>query len=283
MENIQEYWAKIPLIMRAIINGIIVQVVGFIALVKILPLNLSIIPNVPWAILPLGICLWLYWSYFGGSGWPKKSSQLRKNYRRAHAIDPSLYPRILYVGLLYSATILCISTLQFSYKALPVEALGLVPMLFELPLWTSIPLALLAALFVGMGEEMSYRGYMQVPLEERYKPYIFLAVPAGIFALSHGLDLQNLPIFFFVSLGWGVIAWCTGSIWPGIIIHFIIDGVGFIWGILALDDLKYVMEYSIAENGWTWGFQMLAILTLVLIILTLWSLNGLRKLTKSHF
>lgn len=282
MERIRAYWTKIPLIIRAILNGITVQVIGFALLVILFPLNPSHLPNVPWVLLPLGLSLWLYWSYFGGKGWPGSSSQLRKSYRRAHHVDRALYPRMIFIGLVYAATILCISILQYSYRTLPPEALGMVSMLSELPFWSAVPLALLAALFVGMGEEMSYRGYMQVPLEQRHKPYIFLSIPALVFAMSHGLNPENLPIFFFVSLGWGVIAWSTGSIWPGIVIHFIVDSVGFIWGIFALDDLEFIMQYSIAESGWTSGFQILALVTLALVILTIWNMIGLRKLANRY-
>ena len=46
-------------------------------------------------------------------------------------------------------TILGISVLQYALKEMPPEALGLVMGLSGLPLWTSIPLAIAAAFFVG--------------------------------------------------------------------------------------------------------------------------------------
>jgi hypothetical protein len=38
MATIQKYWSRIPLIIRAILNGITVQIIGFALLITLLPL-----------------------------------------------------------------------------------------------------------------------------------------------------------------------------------------------------------------------------------------------------
>ncbi len=153
----------------------------------------------------------------------------------------------------------------------------MIPVLAGFPILSSVPIALLAAVFVGMGEEMSFRGYMQVPLERKYRPWIFLTIPALVFAFAHGLDPERLPVFFLVSLGWGVMAWTTGSIWPGILLHVFIDATAFLWGILALEDLEFLMRTNLSENGWTSEFQVLAIITGILICLSMFGFVNLVK------
>jgi ABC-2 type transport system permease protein/sodium transport system permease protein len=83
----------------------------------------------------------------------------------------------------------------------------------------------------GVLEEASFRGYMQAPLEQRYGPAIAIAVTSLFFALihiTHGLALLafRFPYYLAVSAVYGILAWRTGSILPGLALHSIGDAVG---------------------------------------------------------
>jgi len=278
MGRVVHLWQKVPTIIRAVVGGSLVQIVGFAVLIIIIPANLRILPAVPWAVLPLGLALWAYWSYFGGRGWPRATADARRHLRRSNPVPGKLRVPVIVAGSLFSLTILGVTIVQYAVRELPPEALGLVVGLAELPLWTSIPLALAAAFFVGVGEELSFRGYMQVPIEERHGPWLGLTLPALVFAMAHGIDLMILPVFFVVSIGWSFLAWRVNSIRPGIVFHTLIDSVGFLWAIFRLEDLQGVLNYSLIENGLTPGYRLLLFITIMLIVATLAAFALLNRL-----
>jgi membrane protease YdiL (CAAX protease family) len=277
MSIVVRAWRKIPVLIRAVLGGLLVQVVGFVILVSILPLNLRLLPEVPWALLPLGVALWAYWSYFGGRGWPGGTAETRRHLRRSHPVPRGRRAALVVAGSLFSSTVILIAVLQYALRELPPEALGLVTGLAGLPVWTSVPLALGAAFFVGVGEELSFRGYMQVPIEDRHGPWLGLTVPALVFALAHGLDPLVLPVFFMVSIGWSYLAWSVNSIRPGIVFHTLVDSVGFLWAIFRIEDLQGIVEYSLIDQGLTPGYGLLLSVTLVLIVGTLVAFAALHR------
>jgi membrane protease YdiL (CAAX protease family) len=281
MNRVAHVWQKIPVLIRAIAGGLFVQIVGFAILLATLPLNFRILPVIPWALLPLGLALWAYWSYFGGSGWPRGTAEQRRRLRRSNPAPSKLRVPVIVAGSLFSLSLIAIAILQYSLKEMPREALGLAMELSRPPLWTSIPLAIAAALFVGVGEELSFRGYMQLPIENRHGPWLGLSVPALVFALSHGIDPMILPVFFVVSLGWGFLAWSVNSIRPGIVFHAAIDGFFFIWAIIGPERLQGIVEYSIIDNGLTSGYRLLVAITIVLSFCTLASFVVLHRRARS--
>jgi hypothetical protein len=46
--------------------------------------NLRSSPAVPWSVPAMALLLWLAWSYLGGSGWPRSTSEARRRYLRAN-------------------------------------------------------------------------------------------------------------------------------------------------------------------------------------------------------
>ena len=263
MDTVARLWRKIPVVIRAVVGGLFVQIVGFAVLLAVIPANLRIRPDVPWAVVPLGLALWAYWSYFGGRGWPRGTARRRRELRRSNPVPPGMRVVVAVAGSLFALTVLTISVLQYALNQMPPEALGLAANLAELPRRTSIPLAVAAAFFVGVGEELSFRGYMQVPIEQRHGPWLALTVPALVFALSHGIDPLILPLFFVVSIGWSFLAWSVDSIRPGIAIHTLIDCVGFLWAIFRLEDLQRIADYSLIDQGLTPGYRVLLILAVL--------------------
>jgi membrane protease YdiL (CAAX protease family) len=81
-------------------------------------------------------------------------------------------------------------------------------------------------------EESLFRGYIQRRLLARWPAALVLTGVAILFAAVHGTvywAIQVLPL----GLWLGVLAWRTGSIWPGIWSHAFINGARNIWGIVA--------------------------------------------------
>ena len=65
-------WQRIPVLIRAIVTGAIVEAIG----VGVWVLSLAVIPA-PWSVVFMGGILWLYWKYFSGSWWPRSTTDAR--------------------------------------------------------------------------------------------------------------------------------------------------------------------------------------------------------------
>jgi membrane protease YdiL (CAAX protease family) len=88
----------------------------------------------------------------------------------------------------------------------------------------ALPFILYIALAPGFAEEILFRGYAQRRLLERWPAWIAILVTSAVFALFHVTPTAMVAVF---PLGvWlGVLAWRTGSVWPGIVCHATVNGV----------------------------------------------------------
>lgn len=89
----------------------------------------------------------------------------------------------------------------------------------------------MSAVVAGISEEAGFRGYMQKPLEQRYGPASAIVITSIVFALAHLTHGTFVPAILF-DFGWGalygLLAYWSGSIVPGIILHSSADALGFI-------------------------------------------------------
>lgn len=87
----------------------------------------------------------------------------------------------------------------------------------------SLPWALLSlAVVPAIVEELIFRGFLQKIFEHRYGAHLGIIYTSLIFALLH-FNLLNLIPLFLLSFVIGKIALYTNSIFPGIIIHFLVN------------------------------------------------------------
>jgi len=95
------------------------------------------------------------------------------------------------------------------------------------------------ALAPAFNEEMLFRGYMQRRLLERFNPWVALAVTSIIFGLFH-LMPHAIVAAFPLGVWLGLMAWRSGSIWPGIICHALVNGL---WNLRAMAvKFEYITE-----------------------------------------
>jgi len=90
------------------------------------------------------------------------------------------------------------------------------------PGW-AIPFVLFISLAPGLMEELLFRGYLQTRLLQRWKPGFAIVVSSSLFALFH-ITPHSMALAFIAGLYLGVLAWRTGSIWPGVLCHAFING-----------------------------------------------------------
>jgi hypothetical protein len=62
--------------------------------------NLRSSPAVPWSVPAMALLLWLAWSYLGGSGWPRSTSEARRRYLRANRKSGQTYLWAFVAGVL---------------------------------------------------------------------------------------------------------------------------------------------------------------------------------------
>jgi uncharacterized protein len=103
--------------------------------------------------------------------------------------------------------------------------------LYEQMTWPlAVPFILFIALAPGFFEEMLFRGYIQGRLLERWPPWAAILVTSALFALMH-FEPHAVVFAFPIGVWLGVVAWRTGSVWPTILCHALINGLWNIWNV----------------------------------------------------
>ena len=71
----------------------------------------------------------------------------------------------------------------------------------DLPTWLLWFAAIASALIAGVSEEVGFRGYMQVPLEAKYKPWVVYIIVPVAFVLFHLNQGWVQPSMFGILFG----------------------------------------------------------------------------------
>ncbi|MDA8743415.1 CPBP family intramembrane metalloprotease [Rubripirellula amarantea] len=74
----------------------------------------------------------------------------------------------------------------------------------------------------GFFEELSFRGFMQRRLLQRFRPAVAIGITSVVFGLFH-VSPHGIALATIVGVWLGVIAWRTNSIWPGVFCHAFIN------------------------------------------------------------
>ncbi|MFE3144945.1 CPBP family intramembrane glutamic endopeptidase [Streptomyces scopuliridis] len=90
---------------------------------------------------------------------------------------------------------------------------------------------LFGAIATPIGEEFAFRGVLANALG-RYGPWAGVIVSSGVFALAHGLNII-LPIAFVVGVTSALLLRKTGSVWPGVCVHAVNNGISVLLPALA--------------------------------------------------
>jgi membrane protease YdiL (CAAX protease family) len=185
----------------------------------------------------MGGILWLYWKYFSGSWWPGATAEARSRSFRAVKLSTavwkwSLVGTFLFVVVLQSAAVLTFRLIEFPAEASADYGLDV------LPVWEAWITIIMASLVAGICEETGFRGYMQVPLEERYGPAAGITIVSIMFTVFHLNQAWAQPVLFqifAISMLFGILAYASGSLIPSIIGHTIMDifNFSFWWTDLA--------------------------------------------------
>ncbi len=260
-------WNRIPLVVRAIIVGLLVAEVGIISWGILLVTAPALV-----AVVAMPALLVLYWLFFSGHMlWPATIETRRANFR-----ETSLAPATWEWGL--GAAALFVVALESSiftlFRLIPYPAEQFVPQtMFEgVPtagLWAAL---IVASLVAGICEETGFRGYIQRPLEARYGPAVAITITTLSFAALHlnqpwAITLM-LPILL-ASVMLGVLAYAARSLIPGIIGHAVMDVFNFSywwWQLMGQYDRRTIFETGIDLDFVFWSATLAVSLTLFALV-----------------
>ena len=263
MQLLSNLWSKIPVIIRAFITGLLVLMVAVFPSSTLLQLNITTMSAIPWAVPIGGLVLWLWWRYLGGWGAPASNADRRRKLRRFNHLPAFGQPWIWFSAGSLAVTIASFAFIKTLTEVGAAQQVAMMDALEVLPAITAVPLLIGLTAMTGFFEETAFRGYMQLPLEERFGPIVAIAFVAFIFAGVHFPALGQFPLFFFGSLGWGVLVWLSGTILPGIVFHSLVDGCIFIWAWANPGIFRSLLDTNVLETGLTGLFKVVVAIAIV--------------------
>ncbi|MDP9097602.1 MAG: CPBP family intramembrane metalloprotease [Verrucomicrobiota bacterium] len=207
----------VPVIMRAVLIGMLVILAGTIPRNIIFAANLRLLPGLPWAVPVTAVYLWFFWRYLRGDGPPESTSEMRRASLRANRVSGVVWAWALLAGGLGIMGLVLALWVANRLVVLPPQAL---PNLAGVPKSTVLALLLMAAPVAGIIEEASFRGYMQGPIEQRCGLSIAILITGTMFAVAH-LDFTLIlwPYYVAVAAIYGVVNYLTKSILPALVLH----------------------------------------------------------------
>lgn len=218
-------WKRLPLIIRALISGFIVNSIGVFSWIAVL----MFVPGY-WGIFLMPVLLFIYWQYFSGRWWPGRSGAYRQEVFRSQKLSAAMWGWGISAALLLVLVFQSAFVVTFRFIEFPAESFTAAYNLDNLPTSLVWVVIVLAALVAGICEETGFRGYMQQPLEKAYGPFWSIAIVSTVFVLVHLHQAWAPPVLihiFAVSAMAGVLAYASGSLLPGIIAHTVLDIFNF--------------------------------------------------------
>jgi membrane protease YdiL (CAAX protease family) len=270
--GITRIWQRIPVLIRAILMMFVIGILGANGIALF-----SIALKPPISLIVIFVYLFLYWKFFSGSWGPKKTAEIRKKYFRAGRLSPKVWKWSLLLAILFALVFQSSLVVIFRLFQFPAELFDQGFGFESLPLWMAWAIIFLAALSAALTEEVGFRGYSQVLLEEHYGPFLGILITTVLFVLLHLNQAWALPAFvqlIAAGLFAGVFAYASGSLLPGIISHFIIDVVNFSYW---WSDIAGKFEYEpIAITGVDLGGRRIIKKFAASAVLSIWGLYKIK-------
>ncbi len=85
-----------------------------------------------------------------------------------------------------------------------------------------------AVIIAPLVEEIFFRGFLFAGLKKRFAWTKAMLISSGLFALLH-LRLLAVPPIFILGLIFAYLYQKSGSIWPGVLIHALVNALAVIW------------------------------------------------------
>ena len=220
---------------KPIAVGAAVAVVGVVPWIVMARMNAEVRPDLPWAAIATATYLALLLAWLNGGGPPRRWKEKRHELLRLWSLrpsstqdcDPLSIPAIVLAFVALTAVWIALGSSK------PPDLSGYPTTAYR------FSVAIMGAVVSGVVEEAAFRGYMQRGLE-RFGVHRAILITSVIFVLFHavhglGTLLVLGPGIFVASWLYGWLAWRTGSILPGMVIHSLGDFAYTYFGLLGGD------------------------------------------------
>jgi membrane protease YdiL (CAAX protease family) len=235
--------------------------------------NLRISPAIPWSVPVMAFLLLLMWLYLSGRWWPRSTSQTRRRYLRANWVSLQAFGWAMLAGALGILALAGYWIVAFNLVKMSANVL---PDISSYPWLTLVPIAVMGSLVSPLSEEAAFRGYAQLRLEQVFPGSAAIMISSVLFALAHftqGLFLPKLVVYYLAGVMFGVMAYLTNSILPGIATHIMADLTFFflVWPY----DTQRRLVWETGADIWFWVHVGQAIIFTVLTILAFRRLSSI--------
>src|SRR5262245_31923059 len=121
MNALSALWARLPVIVRAVLAGTVVAVAGALPWGLLVSLNSRHLPALPWAVPPAALYLWLFWRFVRGRGWPRAGAATRRELCRANPLPLEVWAMSLLAGTFGLATVVLLQRVIVRLVVLPQQ------------------------------------------------------------------------------------------------------------------------------------------------------------------
>jgi membrane protease YdiL (CAAX protease family) len=272
-------WTRLPIWLRAIVVGLLTAATSANVWLLLL-LNLRVRLAAVLEVLFLALFLW--WAHGGGP--PRAAQVFRRNAFRRSQLTSRQWAWGLIAALGFAAIVHASIVLLFRVVAYPEVAFrhG-----YDLSFIPSHPLrwvvVIVSAASAAICEETGFRGFMQQPIELRYRVPVAVFISSLFFLALHltkaWASLGMVPIVFGAGLLLGLLARSAGSLIPGIVGHFVMDvGLFAYWWTGIAGNFT---QRPITETGLDLPFFIASCVFVTSLFLTLFSISRLRRVGSS--
>jgi membrane protease YdiL (CAAX protease family) len=256
-------WRRVPVVIRAIVTGLLVAEIGIMTWMA----SLMLIPGI-WPLVVMGGALCAYCVYFAGRGWPKATREARRKRFRALKLPRAVWAWGLAAAMLWVVVGQASFVVTFRLVEFPAERFDQGFGLDDIPPWVAWMFIAMSSLVAGICEEVGFRGYMQVPLEKRFGPRVAIAITSLVFVVFHLNQAWAQPVLLYLfALGAlvGILAYAAGSLIPGIVAHVVLDVFNFSYwwsDVAGKFELRPLAETGIDAHFVVWSLVLGASLAL---------------------
>jgi membrane protease YdiL (CAAX protease family) len=218
----------------AVALGVVVLLSGNLPWAALLaPLNLRFGTSVPWAVVPMGAYLWIYWRFMAGTLGSPLTADWRRDYARANRVGSTVWPIAMLTGVAGFAALIAFVRVMARLVALPSSTPIVAPP--GMPTPSMFTLLVMGSVVAGVTEEVAFRGYMQTPLERQYGLAAAILICGIAFGALHfpnhpGDVMVMLPYYIAVTAVYALITSAANSILPAVVLHV----GGDVWSLTRL-------------------------------------------------
>ncbi len=230
----------------AVLLGFVVLALGGSVSGALMFANLKLAPAVPLFFPATVLWLWLFWRYVRGDGWPRSTSDRRRDLLRVRRLSPRGWGWALAAGGLALVAVMGIAFVTYRFAALPPAAYRAPFDVASFPPWTLVSIFAAVALTAAVVEEAAFRGYMLSGIQRGYGWFVGIGLVTILFYVAHlshaYATLAFAPFFLAYGLVFGLLVFHTRSIVPGIVLHAVSD-------VIVLP-----MQYGVIPSVGQWAF-----------------------------